>query len=157
MRYRVWFLLALSLSQIGCGIGRSLLSDEARSRFSQQQSCPEDRLTMTTLPVTAQDLLTASTPPPAVATDPGRFAVWKAGVHEGARNYRDLTLIHVAGCEVDRTYLCWDQRAPYGDDLDYLCNEVDPSDASPRLGTFTLDSRVMETLRERLATSSSSH
>jgi hypothetical protein len=153
MRYRVWLLLVLGFSQLGCGIGRALLSDLARNRFSQQQSCPEDRLTMNAVPVRPQDLLTTSTPPPAVAADPDRLAVWQAGVNEAARNYRDLTLIHVSGCAVDRTYLCWAQRAPYGDELDHLCNEVDLSDASPRLGTFTLESRVMETLRERLATS----
>ena len=146
MQSRALFLLVLAASQLGCGIGRSLLSDIARSKFSRRYSCPEDRLTMRRLVVNREALLVAPAPPPDVAADPGRLAIWRANAIDDVKDYWDMTAVRVQGCDIDRTYLCWSERAPYADEIDYHCDEVDLT-ASLELGRFTLSSRVQQQLR----------
>lgn len=151
MQRWVWFLLVVGLTQGGCSsLSRSVLSDVARNRFAREHSCPEDRMTMNAVSVKARDLLLAADPPPEVAAEPARLAVWTATKHDAVASYGSLTAIRVRGCDVERTYLCWDQRAPYGDERDYLCHEVDLGDANAKLGTFPLSSGAALALQEEL-------
>lgn len=105
---------------------------------------------MNVVPVKARDLLTAGAPPPDVATDPGRLAVWRSTASDDIADYYDMTAIRVRGCGTEQTYLCWDERAPYGDDLVFTCNEFDFTGSNLQLGSFALDPRVVESLREQL-------
>ena len=150
MQYRVLALLLLWTSQLGCGLGVALLSDEARNKFSRQHSCPKERLVINVAPLKARALLTIGPPPPEIAADPGRLAVWRSTAREDIAGYGDMTAIRVRGCGLEQTYLCWDERASYGDDLNFICEEFDFTEANLRFGSFTLNSRVVESLREQL-------
>lgn len=150
MQYRVVVLLLLSLTQLGCGLGRSLVAGSVRYTFSREHSCPEDRLAMHTIPVDPHELLVPADPPPDVAADPGRLSVWRTTAWEDAAEYTDLSAIRVQGCGVEQTYLCWDKIDTEHDDIDYFCKEMDFGSANLRLGDFTLNRTVTRTIHEQL-------
>jgi len=151
MQRCTWFVLLFALSQFRCaGLGRSLLSDTARYQFSRQNSCPEDRLTLQAISLNARDLVTLPDPPPDVARDPGRLAVWRAMKLDDVADYMDLTAIGVSGCGYEQTYLCWIERAPYGEELEYQCEETAFDERDSRLGNFALDWPALKAIHERL-------
>ena len=153
MQYRMCVLLVLALSQIGCNLGRILLTDVARNKFSRRNSCPVERMTMNVVPVEAKEILTLPDAPPHIAADAGRLAVWNENLSDWVASYMDLTAVRVRGCEVDETYICWDERSDDGEDLDFICEEIDLGDPRSKLGSFTLNADVMDAVRERLAAS----
>ena len=69
------------------------MESNARSEFARQDSCPEDRVTVTHAPPRPA--------PPDVAADPGRLAVWNDNEAKRSQPY------YVAsGCGQQRRYLC---------------------------------------------------
>ena len=68
-------------------------------------------------------------------------------------DYLNLTAVDVTGCGFAQTYLCWEERAPYGDDLVYSCQEIDLNDSNSELGAFSLSWNVMQALREQFRAS----
>ena len=150
MQCRLLFLF-LALTQAGCGLSRSLLSGVARDEFSRQHSCPEERMTLKAIAVKPADLFTASEPPPDVAADPGRLAVFRSTDSENMSSYVHLHAMNVTGCGFEQTYFCWEEPAYNGETIDYFCEEIDLTDANARLGNFDLRADAMRALREQLS------
>ena len=112
-------------------------------------------MTSAVFAVEPRDLFTVDEPPPEVAADAARLAVWKATAGDRMSVYDDLSVIGVNGCGIRQTYVCWDQRAPHGDDRDSFCEEIDLTDPHVTLGSFTLNRNVAQTLSDQLANRSS--
>ena len=161
MQYRVWLLLLLALSQSACGfsraLSRSLLSDTAHSRFSSRHSCPDDRMTLKAISLNVHDLVVLPDPPPDVAADPGRLAVWREVKRNTAAHYVFLTAVDVMGCGFQQTYLCWEEPDPQAEKTDYLCDEIDLNDANVYLGRFKLSSSALQAVRDQLDASGTPH
>jgi len=159
MQYRAFFLLLLALSQAGCGLSRHLLSSAVRNTFERQHSCPAERLTLKAIPVNGHALVVVPQAPPDIAADPGRLAIWRAAAHEDIAEYTNLTAVRVTGCGFDERYLCWEERNTFGDEVefDYHCRTIDPGDAHPSLGDFTLGPKAMQAVHDQLDAMSAPH
>jgi hypothetical protein len=71
----------------------------AAETFSTDAFCPVDR-------VATRRLVYEPDPPPAIALDPDRLALWKE-VWEARAVTRPSVVVSVAGCGVRATYACW--------------------------------------------------
>jgi hypothetical protein len=97
--------LALAAALLGCGACASLkqgpdAAAQARWQFANDTFCPESR-------VTAQRVIPMPEPPPAIANDPERLAMWHRKYEAQADQKRRRT-IAVAGCGAQATYACWE-------------------------------------------------
>lgn len=77
---------------------------QARRDFSRADFCPEHR-------VEARRVVPMPVPPPAIANDPERLAMWRA-THERAAEQDPRQTIAVSGCGTRATYACWDFSGP---------------------------------------------
>lgn len=73
---------------------------EARRVFSNEHYCPIPR-------VNASRVLVLGVPPPAVARDPGRFAMWRSA-QAGRAIAEERRVVRAWGCGEGATYACWD-------------------------------------------------
>src|SRR5262245_33023989 len=101
-----WALLSLALFPTACSL--TLVPDYARAAFSREHSCPATRITMKKVLVDPVTALVGSSPPADVAADPGRLAVWEENARRDLAEYDNMMAIDLTGCDVHRTYLCWD-------------------------------------------------
>ena len=107
---RIVLFLALAFAVTSCsGWSGWLLSDTARNTFSEQQSCPEERIEMSYAVVQPQDVFQMPAPLAEVAADPGRLKVWTRKIDDDFRNYREFTLFDVVGCGAHYDYFYWSE------------------------------------------------
>jgi hypothetical protein len=98
---------------VGCGglFSGMPYATGARTIFSQDQTCPPERVTVTERPdVPAHQILGGTTedkPPAAVAADPGRLKMWN-DQHAGSSAAIDASwkVYEVRGCDLDAYYAC---------------------------------------------------
>lgn len=95
-------LVAAALALTGCEPAPrgAATADAARREFSSADFCPMDR-------VEAERLSPMPPPPPAIASDPERMAMWRARF-ETHLDPKARQTIAVAGCGDRATYACWD-------------------------------------------------
>lgn len=118
-----WGLLALLASQVAC---TTLMVNyapgaryEAIREFSKERSCPAERLAVQQVRLQPEDVLQARTPPPPeVAADPGRLAVWQKNADRDLNSFRKLTAVDVIGCDAHHTYFCWQEDDASGATID---------------------------------------
>jgi hypothetical protein len=98
---RLGSLLVLGLALVsleGCALHLSP-ADEARSQFSASTFCPLHR-------VEAGLLVSHPEPPPKIAHDPERYAMWRAA-YERKASEKTRQLVAVSGCDEPTTvYVC---------------------------------------------------
>ena len=91
----------------GCATPRSLQgAEQARLQFSSDDYCPLDR-------VVAARVIPIPTPPPAIARDPERLAMWQQAAERAAHTDPRQT-IAVSGCGDRATYWCWNFEGQVG-------------------------------------------
>ena len=81
----------------------------ARETFSRERSCPLDGITAKEHPeISAYGLTHAKAqPPPDIAADPARLAVWKANEDQSKKQIDNIrTVVEVAGCNEKAYYTC---------------------------------------------------
>jgi hypothetical protein len=99
--------LVLFTSLAGCG-GFFTTAAAARAQFVEDVTCPANRVTVVHAP--------ASTPPPDIAADPGRLALWSSQAKQSP------TYV-TTGCGQERRYFC----TAYGNyPYQYNCVRVAP-------------------------------
>lgn len=98
--------LVAGVALVGCQTapGRAANLDQARQQFSEQAFCPLSRVT-----VGRGDVRPA--PPPRVAADPERLAMWREAFDRSEQGEARQT-IAAAGCGEQITYACWQWPAP---------------------------------------------
>jgi hypothetical protein len=104
---RCFLLVGLSLlATAGCTpVLRSTGAErQARRQFSEEAFCPEQR-------VVAERVIPIPAPPPPIANDPERLAMWRRA-HEAHARADPRQTIAVSGCGEQETYYCWDLGAP---------------------------------------------
>lgn len=81
---------------------------EAQAELAKTYSCPKDRVTATPRPdLSAYDLqVGAQVPPPDVAADPGRLAVWKQKQQALKSDYDRQKVMEARGCDKHIYYVC---------------------------------------------------
>jgi TPR repeat protein len=90
--------IALVAGMAGC----TSYSSAARAQFAASASCPSDKVTVTSRP---GDPVPPQNPPPEVAADPGKLAVWRRDDEE--RRQDAAATVYVAkGCGQERQYTC---------------------------------------------------
>jgi hypothetical protein len=146
MQRSSWVLPLLCLSAFGC----SFTTDMARSEFSRQYSCPEERLAVKTVPVSPETLLAVGEPPADVVADAARLALWRANRVEDMQTYWHLSAVDVTGCGTRKTYLCWDVHDKEHDTIDTYCNAADLTDPNTKLGEFQVNPEALQAVREQL-------
>ncbi len=87
-----------SAACIGPGGGPGMV-EQARGQFSRSAFCPDSR-------VQSQHVLPIPVPPPAIASDPERLAMWR-GTYEREAEQDARQLVAVTGCGERTTYACW--------------------------------------------------
>lgn len=107
--YGCSILLVFVLLVSGCAITTTVLREIAVDKFSEQQSCPNERLTYKAIAVDPHEVFLTGAPSAAVAADPERLAIWKKNADQALSAYGDLTVVGVSGCGAQRTYFCWDE------------------------------------------------
>jgi hypothetical protein len=121
-------VLALGLLALVAGCKK--LEEGAREAYSQEQSCPADRVTVVARPDV--DLYTKAfgtpTVPPDVAADPGRRKVWETNQQTSRAAYRQRnSAFEAAGCGKTVLYSCFHPNAPRGGEnlAAVACTHVD--------------------------------
>jgi hypothetical protein len=98
---RVVWGLVVAYALCGCS-----LDGKARTDFSKQFTCPENAITVQERDdLDADELIWGppTPPPPEVARDPERLALWRK---QHAPKTADRTVFHVQGCAHDVFYAC---------------------------------------------------
>lgn len=87
----------------GCAtIGATDPMNEARRQFARDDYCPLSRVTAKP----AAELV--GSPPPAVAADPARLAMWEDAAIAQAQGNTERQVFSVSGCGDRVNYTCWD-------------------------------------------------
>lgn len=105
-----WGLRLLLLASVGSAATGCSREGAARRTFSEQYTCPKDRVTATKVEgVTWGDLQRRATPPPAaeIQADPGRLALWEKEQARLANNMRGFELYRATGCGHEVDYGCF--------------------------------------------------
>jgi hypothetical protein len=87
-------------------VGGCSLDDRARNEFSRQFTCPTNAITVQERDdLNADELIWGppASPPPEVAKDPERLALWQ---QQHALRPSSRTVFHVQGCKHDTFYAC---------------------------------------------------
>lgn len=131
-------LLVAALLQVGCAapIDSYLIRRAAEQQFSQQNTCPANRLAVKRLPVEPSVLFHAPAPPQEVAADPERSKLWNGNSNRALDRLMSLSTMTVTGCGIRAAYLCWDEWIT-GETEQYLsplCYDIDH--AMPPSGTI---------------------
>jgi TPR repeat protein len=118
--------LTLSLGVTALAIGCTSYETAARTQFAQSSSCPVEKVTVTSRP---GDPVPPQNPPPEIAADPGKLAIWRRD--DDQRRQDAAATIYVAkGCGQEKHYNCGrnDRHAAQAD-----CTEraADPASTSP--------------------------
>src|SRR4051794_13412217 len=105
-------LLVLGLFLVGCRNDETM----ARERFTELFTCPEDRITVTPRKdLAAVDLvIRPAAPPPEIAADAERLALWKEKAAHDAADYEHDTVVEARGCGHEVVYICGDLRVSVG-------------------------------------------
>src|ERR1019366_649962 len=91
-------MLGGSLSIVSC----QAYDSAARAQFAQTASCPAEKIEVTQHP---GDPLPPGNPPPEVAADPGKLAIWRRDDQE--RREDSAATVYVAkGCGQEKQYTC---------------------------------------------------
>ena len=109
----------------GCArLGPTDPLDEVRREFARDQFCPYSR-------VTAKPLAEmVGSPPPAVASDPDRLAMWQHAMLEQVNGTRDRQTFSVSGCGDLANYTCWDYSGEHDERGVVVCM-MSPGTAAP--------------------------
>jgi hypothetical protein len=75
-------------------------TNAARATFSRDAYCPLER-------TSAASVTQIPTPPPKIAADPARLAMWQAEA-EAVASTEDKHVVAVRGCGEQAMYSCWD-------------------------------------------------
>ena len=97
-----WIVLLLPVLACSQGCITSRITG-ARTQFSQDATCPEDRVAVRETPL----VLTPVEPPPDVAADPQRLAMWQARDAEQRRAKQSDRYYVVSGCGASHVYRCY--------------------------------------------------
>jgi hypothetical protein len=93
------FLLA------GCAtLGHADPEDEVRRQFARDNFCPLSRVTV------KPTVEMVGSPPPDVASDPDRLAMWQRAMLEQVNHEGDRQLFSASGCGDLANYACWDYQ-----------------------------------------------
>jgi Sel1 repeat len=118
--------LTLSLGFLALATGCTSYDTAARAQFAASAPCPADKVTVTSRP---GDPVAPSNPPPEIAADPGKLAVWRQGDEE-RRQDAAATIYIAKGCGLEKHYNCGrsDRHA-----AEAVCAEkaTDPSSTAP--------------------------
>lgn len=148
LRHTLRILLFVPLAVSGTGCSSWFLSLTARDTFTEQQSCPKERIQTRYIAVQPQDIFERPAPPAEVAADPGRLAVWMQTVDSNFKTFKHLTVSDAAGCGVHVSYLCWSEDN--GDSTTDFCEKVDLDTPHARFGLYRLKTSAGEDLKQRL-------
>jgi TPR repeat protein len=88
----------VALTSIGC----TSYPTAARAQFASSVSCPDEKITVTSRP---GDPAPPQNPPPEIASDPGKLAVWRRDDEERRRDAA-ATVYIVKGCGQEKHYNC---------------------------------------------------
>jgi hypothetical protein len=106
MRRVALSLAALTLAHVGCKSRK----EGARERFSEDFTCPEDKVNARERPdLDAYDLDFGAPPPPSqeIQKDPQRWRLWRERQEETHRSWNNaLSVFEASGCHHDAFYTC---------------------------------------------------
>jgi hypothetical protein len=144
--------IAAAASQSACsGLHLSMERSQAMDEFSQDKSCPLDRLVVQSFLVPAREVLAPLEPPPAeVAADPARLAVWNRKVADHLDSYQDLSVMDISGCGAHRTSLCFEGTDLTGAVVE-MCREVNLESPRARLDDLRVVPAARVSILQRLA------
>lgn len=129
---RIARLCGVVLLMAGC----KKLETGARETFSQQFSCPEERITVAArADVDAYALQFAAVlpvPPAEVRDDPARLAVWKRNQDSARAEWNArFRAFEVQGCEHQGLYLCAHPNGDQGSSPNLAAVSCTPAPAGP--------------------------